>query len=156
MIDVQNDRGFAVDVNRLATAARVVLQQHDQSDAGLTIVLTTDEAVTDLNREFRDVDAPTDVLSFPAELLAVPDEPVYLGDVLIAYPYAAAQAEREQHGVTESLMLLAIHGTLHLLGYDHDTPARRADMWTAQDRALSVLQLPLEIVPALEAYESND
>jgi probable rRNA maturation factor len=156
MIDVQNDPGFGVDVDRLEAAAQLVLQQHDQPDASLTLVLTTDEAVADLNREFRGVDAPTDVLSFPAELPALPDEPVYLGDVLIAYPYAMAQALREKQAVTESLMLLAIHGTLHLLGYDHDTLARRAEMWAAQDRALRALDLPLELVPALEAYESNN
>jgi probable rRNA maturation factor len=156
MIEVQNDAGFAVAAARLEAAAALVLQQHDQPGSSLTIVLAADEAVADLNREFRGVESPTDVLSFPADMPLLPDEPNYLGDVIIAYPYAVAQAQRENQDVTESLLLLAIHGTLHLLGYDHDTTARRAEMWAAQDEALRALHLPLDLVPALEAYESND
>jgi probable rRNA maturation factor len=140
----------------LEAAAALVLRQHDQPDSSLTIVLAADEAVADLNREFRGVESPTDVLSFPADMPLLPDEPNYLGDVIIAYPYAVAQAQRENQDVTGSLLLLAIHGTLHLLGYDHDTTARRAEMWAAQDEALRALHLPLDLVPALEAYESND
>ena len=94
---------------------------------------------------------------FPAEIMPV-DEPgvsSYLGDLVIAYPYATTQAAREGHVLMESLCLLVVHGTLHLLGYDHDTPGNRARMWAAQDRALAAMMIPLDIVPALENYEQE-
>ena len=157
-IEVINESGYAVDATRLQEAAQVVLDQEAVADAGLTIVITDDAAVAALNRQYRGVDAPTDVLSFPADnpMVDEDDEPPYLGDLIIAYPYAQAQAAREGHDLADSLALLVAHGTLHLLGYDHDTAAHRAEMWAAQDTALTTLRIPLEIVPALESYDHEN
>jgi probable rRNA maturation factor len=154
-IAVMNAAGYAVDTPRLQEAAAAVLQQQAAPDSSLTIVVTGDEEVAALNWQYRGVNAPTDVLSFPADVPPVDldDEPPYLGDLIIAYPYAAAQAQREGHDLTLSLMLLVAHGTLHLLGYDHDTAARRAEMWAAQDAALRALGVDLSIVPVLESYD---
>lgn len=152
-IEIQNDDGYAVDEARLAGAVETVLRAHGLTgERAVTIVFTSDDDVAALNRQFRGVDAPTDVLSFPADAppVEIPGEPVYLGDLVIAYPYASAQAEREGHGLSDSLTLLVVHGTLHLLGYDHDDQAKRAEMWAAQARALDSLNVPLDIVPALE------
>ena len=157
-IVVQNEAGYVLDEERLCQAAATVIgQQRAPADAGLTIVITDNEAVQALNRQYRGIDAPTDVLSFPVDALpaGVSDELPYLGDLVVAYPYAAAQAEREGHHLVESLCLLVIHGTLHLLGYDHDTAANRAAMWAAQDRALATIGISLDIVPALENYEQE-
>lgn len=156
-IDVQNDDGFAVDAASLQQAARAVLLRHDvDHESAMTVVITTDQAVHALNLQHRQVDSPTDVLSFPADPL--PEELVdleapYLGDLVIAYPYASAQAEREHHPLRDSLMLLVVHGTLHLLGYDHDTPENRAEMWAEQGAALRELQIDEGIVPALEGSD---
>jgi probable rRNA maturation factor len=155
-IAVVNEAGFAVEVERLQSAAASVLEQQDAApDSSLTIVITYDAAVAALNRQYRGVDAPTDVLSFPADEppVELEDEPPYLGDLIVAYPYSVAQAQREGHDVMQSLMLLVAHGTLHLLGYDHDTAANRAEMWAAQDKALTALGVDLSIVPALESYD---
>lgn len=155
-IGIVNETGYPVDVERLRQAAAIVLQQEQATpDASLTIVIADDAAVAALNRQYRGVDAPTDVLSFPADEPPVEeeDEPPYLGDLVVAYPYSAAQAKREGHDLTQNLMLLVAHGTLHLLGYDHDTAANRAQMWAAQDRALRVLGVDRGIVPALESYD---
>ena len=81
---------------------------------------------------------------------AIEGLPVYLGDLIIAYPYAQAQAVREAQDLMQSLALLVVHGTLHLLGYDHDSPAGREAMWSAQDQALRSLDLPLSLVPSYE------
>jgi probable rRNA maturation factor len=159
-IDVQNDDGFAVDADALQRAARAVLGRHDvEDDSAMTVVITTDEAVHALNLQHRQVDSATDVLSFPADPLpeelaelAELEDP-YLGDLVIAYPYASAQAEREGHALRDSLMLLVVHGTLHLLGYDHDTPENRAEMWAEQAAALRELGIDEGIVPALEASD---
>lgn len=157
-IEIQNDQNFEIDPQRLTLAAQTVLEAHDlPRGAEMSIVITTNEAVAKLNLDFREIDAPTDVLSFPADDLPdglaemMDDAPVpYLGDIIIAYPYALAQAEREGHDVSDSFALLAVHGTLHLLGYDHDTLENRAQMWATQDEILTRLNISTEIVPSLE------
>ena len=152
-VDVQNDAAYACDSARLQEAAKVVLSKHNADpDTSLSIVITDDAHVAALNLQFRGMDAPTDVLSFPADAppIAIPDEPPYLGDLVIAYPYAASQAERAGHNLDDSLSLLVVHGTLHLLGYDHDTDANRAKMWAAQEAALKILNISPNIVPKLE------
>jgi probable rRNA maturation factor len=158
-VDIQNDDGYAVDAIRLQAAASCVLaQEAAQPDCALTIVLMDDAGVARLNAQFRGVDAPTDVLSFPADApsVAMPDEPPYLGDLVIAYPYAAAQAARETHALEDSLSLLVVHGVLHLLGHDHDTPERRASMWAAQAHALGTLNVPQHVAPSLEDVLEHD
>jgi probable rRNA maturation factor len=161
-IDVQNDAGFPVDADRLKAAAVLTAQQGGRESAALTVVITDDASVAALNRQFRGVDAPTDVLSFPADApppmpdddgVMDDDDLPYLGDLVIAYPYASAQAARLGHDLIDSLTLLVVHGTLHLLGADHDTAERRAAMWAAQARALTALGVSLAIVPALEESE---
>jgi probable rRNA maturation factor len=155
-IEIQNDHEFDIDEARLQLAAQTVLNAHELSNGGsMSIVVTTNEEVAALNNAYRGIDAPTDVLSFPAddlptELAQVVIESPYLGDVIIAYPYAAAQAQREGHALQDSLALLVVHGTLHLLGYDHDTSENRAKMWAAQAEALMALHIPTHLVPALE------
>jgi len=158
-INVQNQGNYAVDASRLQTASKMVLSQHDiHPDTTLTVVITDNEFVRNLNRQYRNVDAPTDVLSFPAAAppIEIEDEPPYLGDLVIAFPYASAQAERESHNLGDSLALLVVHGTLHLLGYDHDTDAHRAEMWAAQEVALITLGIPIDIVPRLEGASHDD
>lgn len=155
VVDVQNGAEYACDSARLQNAAKAVLSNHDvEPESSLSIVITDDSHIAALNLQFRGVDAPTDVLSFPADEppVAIPDEPPYLGDLVIAYPYAAVQAERAGHNLDDSLALLVVHGTLHLLGYDHDTDSNRAKMWAAQDEALKSLDISLNIVPKLENH----
>lgn len=152
-VDIQNDNHYPLNDNHLADAAKMVLSQHAvQSDSSLSVVIVADDFVQGLNRQFRGIDAPTDVLSFPADSppVVIEGEPPYLGDLIIAYPYAAAQAEQTGHGLNDSLALLVVHGTLHLLGYDHDTPVNRALMWAAQESALCALGILVEIVPSFE------
>ncbi|MEL6152160.1 MAG: rRNA maturation RNase YbeY [Chloroflexota bacterium] len=156
-VDIEVDEPFAVDETQLRKAIKTVLRQHESDPrTGVAVRVTDNVTVQQLNRDFRGVDGPTDVLSFPAELPPMPDaaeladDAFYLGDLAIAYPYAAAQAQRLSHDLTHSFGLLVVHGTLHLLGYDHDTPENKAVMWAAQANALTALGIPLVIVPALE------
>jgi probable rRNA maturation factor len=160
-VDVQNqnEQSFIVDVARLQAAVAEVLSQHDvHEDTSLSVVIADDEFVHSLNMQHRGVDSPTDILSFPADEppIDIDDEPPYLGDLIIAYPYASAQAAREGHALGDSLVLLVVHGTLHLLGYDHDTAENRAEMWAAQEASLRALNIPLDIVPALETVHHDD
>ena len=151
-IDIQNRGDYPLDADTLIQAIQaVLLQENAAPSSAVSVVITDDAEIATLNQQFRDVDGPTDVLSFPAEPLpaaiAEAQEERYLGDLVIAFPYARAQAEREGHNLNASLTLLAVHGTLHLLGYDHDEPERKAAMWAAQAQALQTLNIAIDIVP---------
>jgi probable rRNA maturation factor len=111
-----------------------------EQEAELTLVLTGDDQVHALNRQFRDVDAPTDVLSFPAGDVDPDTGRLYLGDVIISLPRAQAQAQAEGHSLEDELRLLVVHGALHLLGYDHADEQEQVAMWAAQMKILACLK----------------
>lgn len=159
IVNIQNEQGYPLDAAHLQLAAQTVLAAHDvPPDSTMTVVIAGDDTITRLNRDYRGVDAPTDVLSFPADAMPdeFDDEPPYLGDLVIAYPYALAQAQQHGHTPADSFALLVVHGTLHLLGYDHDTPENRASMWQAQERALLALGISPAIVPALAGDDDDN
>jgi probable rRNA maturation factor len=110
--------------------------------ASLTLVVTDEAEVQALNRTFRGEDKPTDVLSFvDGEESA--DTDLYLGDIVIALPVAQRQALEGGHSVSAELQLLAVHGTLHLLGHDHAEPDEKARMWAAQAAILHAIAAPI-------------
>jgi probable rRNA maturation factor len=124
----------------LEQAVRQTLQQSGAPpEAELTIVLTDDAQLHSLNQQFLGIDAPTDVLSFPGGDTDPDSQSLYLGDVLISYPRALAQATSAGHNVEEELQLLVVHGVLHLLGHDHATEEEQAAMWAVQTQALQSL-----------------
>lgn len=155
-IEIEVNDGYTVNEPRLKQAIGWVLQQHEcEAGTGVSVQVVDNATVQMLNHTYRGVDAPTDVLSFPSDVPPLPEEAddaeaLYLGDLALAYPYASAQAAKLGHVLDDSLTLLVVHGTLHLLGYDHDTPENRAEMWEAQAEALTALGVPLAIVPTLE------
>jgi len=124
----------------LEQAAQATLDhQSAPPDSTLTIVLTGDDTLHDLNLRFMGVDAPTDVLSFPSGERDPETGDLYLGDVLISYPRAESQAAQDSHPVTAELQLLTVHGTLHLLGHDHADEGEKSRMWTAQGEILAMI-----------------
>lgn len=143
---IQVDEPFEgeVDAPDLAAAVAAVLAAEGRSDGALTVVVTGDETVTDLNLRYLGIDGPTDVLSFPAEeptpgFVSAPEAAGYLGDVIIAFPFTRRQAEALGRSLRDELRLLAVHGTLHLLGFDHAEPAEEAAMWARQAAILEGL-----------------
>jgi len=118
-------------------------------DLELTIVMSNDSELNELNRQFLGVDAPTDVLSFPADELDPDSGILYLGDVILSLPRAQAQAAAAGHGVDAELQLLTVHGVLHLLGYDHTGPDDKAAMWSRQAEILTLLGCSI-IAPSSE------
>lgn len=91
--------------------------------------MVNDARIRELNRQYRNIDSPTDVLAFAMGEGEFADlHPQILGDVVISMDKAGEQAERAGHGLPEELRLLAVHGTLHLLGYEDETPSGRARM----------------------------
>ncbi len=131
---------FAPDLLEHA-AQETLICQAALSDADLTIVLTGDGRIQALNRDFLGRDAPTDVLSFPADETDPETGRRYLGDVVISLPRAVEQAAGRGHAVEAEVQLLAVHGVLHLLGHDHADAEERARMWAAQADVLERLGL---------------
>ena len=123
MIDVLSETVAITDAERtgIERAAQAALA-FEGRDGDLTILIDTPERIRTLNREFRNVDRVTDVLTFPAwegEISLSADG--YLGDIMICYERAKEQAIEYGHSLERELSFLAVHGVLHLLGYDHMT-----------------------------------
>lgn len=136
MIHIQPHPDFSkIDV--LEQTARAALDhQSVKDDVALSIILTDDEQLRVLNRDYLGIDSPTDVLSFPASEADPETGARYLGDILISVPRAAEQAKAAGHDLRSELQLLVIHGVLHLLGHDHAEAEEKAHMWAAQAEVL--------------------
>ncbi|MBE5785241.1 MAG: rRNA maturation RNase YbeY [Clostridiales bacterium] len=131
------------DLEEILTNAAEAALAYEGEEGDITILVVDDETIHEMNRDYRDVDRPTDVLSFPAAegetLLAIPD--AFLGDIAISLPRAQAQAEEYGHSLLRELTFLAVHGSLHLMGYDHMNDADRAEMFARQDRILEKMRI---------------
>ncbi len=140
-INVQFDPQYTGLAEAARLAAETVLSHEQAPPGAVSVVLASDEALQRANRQFAGIDEPTDVLSF-SDGEAMPDaEGVYFGDVLIAVPTAARQAERGGHTLEDEISLLTVHGMLHLLGQDHAEPAEKAAMWSRQRALLELLEI---------------
>jgi probable rRNA maturation factor len=110
----------------------------------VSLVFTDSETVQQLNRDYRGIDEPTDVLAFymlplneaDDSFALPPDGVTRLGEVIISYPQAAEQAREQGHSTERELTLLIIHGMLHLLGYDHEEEDEEAEMKTREKELL--------------------
>jgi probable rRNA maturation factor len=108
----------------------------------LAVHLVGEESIQALNAEHRGIDAATDVLSFPLhepDFVLPPDEPAHLGDVVVSYTRAVAQAEEYGHSVEREVAYLVAHGVLHVLGYDHEAESDRLRMRQKEEEALQPL-----------------
>ena len=140
MIHIQTEFPFAEEL--LERAAQAVLENASQpSESELSIILTDDARLHELNLNYLGVDAPTDVLSFPASETDPETGGHYIGDILISLPRAGAQAEAAGHALEAEVQLLVVHGVLHLLGHDHAEPEEKTRMWHAQAEILKSLGL---------------
>jgi probable rRNA maturation factor len=142
----------------LKEAAQAALdQQRVRGKVEITLAITGDAQLRALNLTFRKINKPTDVLSFgidPSGGLEPPEGLAYLGDVIISYPMARAQAKAGGYPIEAELQLLVVHGVLHLLGHDHDKPKEKAKMWKAQSAVLK--RIGSEITgPAETDYDKN-
>jgi probable rRNA maturation factor len=130
-------------LERVLTAAAEAALAYEGAAGDITISVVDDEEIHRMNREYRGVDRPTDVLSFPAAegdaFPAIPD--AFLGDIAISLPRAKMQAEEYGHSLLRELTFLTVHGTLHLLGYDHIMDEDRARMFARQDEILEKMRI---------------
>lgn len=153
---------WARDVATQALAQGLTQNGEGAGPVSLSLVIADDEAVRDLNREYRGLDENTDVLAFafnhpghyegddpPPEqaesepFIATPEDSGYFGEVLVSYPQCLRQAMPGSGAALNELALLITHGVLHLLGHDHMTDAQERDMRAREDRVMATLGLPV-------------
>lgn len=140
----------------VARAARAMLRALAIPGAELSIMLTSDARIQELNRVYRRKDKPTDVLAFAQREGRLGDRAgAVLGDVVISVPTARRQAEATSRPVAHEVLWLLAHGLLHLLGWDHDTPARDARMRRETARLFEAAS-PTSNVKARRARRSAD
>lgn len=121
-------------------AIRTAAEAISNANGEVAVVLTDDAAIRVLNRDWRKLDEPTNVLSFPAPAHPGKSEaPALLGDIVIAYETTAREAVAEGKPFSHHLAHLAVHGFLHLLGYDHESDADAQDMERLEARILARL-----------------
>ena len=156
-IDYETDREIGIEYEELAekVVQKVLDMEGCPYDAQVNLVLTDNEEIERVNTEFREIHAPTDVLSFPmipfetpADYAIVGEDQSYfdldtdellLGDIMISVDKVFAQAEEYGHSVTREFCFLVAHSMLHLLGYDHMTPEEAVVMENKQRTALDEL-----------------
>jgi probable rRNA maturation factor len=144
--DCWHDEPDAETVILRAVAAAAETADADTDGAELAVMLTDDEGIRTLNRNWRGIDKPTNVLSFPALQPTAPpgddDPPRMLGDIAIAYETLRREADEEQKPFDHHLSHLAVHGFLHLIGYDHETDAEAEAMEALEREVLAQLGIP--------------
>jgi probable rRNA maturation factor len=148
-IKIQIDDPFVESINQALiekAACKTLETKEGYYSFELGIVITDDENIYKINREYRGVDAPTDVISFALlegddSFVMPPDNTLHLGEVVISYPRAAEQAKEQNHSTERELAWLVTHGVLHLLGYDHENDAERQTMQAIESDILAEIGL---------------
>jgi probable rRNA maturation factor len=144
-IEIANESGVGVDSDAILAVARHALDEMGVNPlAELSILLVDADYMAELNHRWMDGDGPTDVLAFPMDEGSVDHgpgeagggEPALLGDIVLCPEMAAKQAAEAGHATADELALLTVHGTLHLLGYDHAEPDEEREMFGLQSRLL--------------------
>lgn len=134
----------------LKRAVEIVLKGEEiPSEAEISIVFVDDDQIRTYNAQYRGIDEPTDVLSFPQ--FAPGEEPeteegeYLLGDIMISLERAAVQAGELGHSLSREVAYLLVHGLYHLLGYNHDSPGRQKVMRICEKRVFAELSLEEEL-----------
>jgi len=142
MITVQVNQSTTLPVDEtilIQAAQQTLLSASVDRESELSIVLEDDLFLQQLNQKYLGIDAPTDVLSFPAGHIDPDTNSVYLGDVIISIPRAQSQATAGNHTLADELQLLVVHGVLHLIGFDHVGDEDKKNMQATQDEILKQL-----------------
>jgi probable rRNA maturation factor len=134
MIDLENKTSLEVDTHTLNALAQTLTSKD------IELIITTNDEIQQINKEYRGKNAPTDVLSFPYE--DMPMAP--LGSIVISSEFVEQKAQEFGHTQTDELTLLFIHGILHLLGYDHEVD--NGEMRKKEEELINKLHLPQSLI----------
>ncbi len=130
---------------QMESLLQLAAEMENVENAEVAVTFVDDPYIQQLNREYRGIDRPTDVLSFPMsddeEEIDIPEMVEMLGDIIVSIPRAEAQAEEYGHSFQRELGFLLVHGFLHLLGYDHHTEEEEREMFMRQEEILRRFQL---------------
>lgn len=158
-IEVETEASFEFDYEALAkeVIAAGLSAEHFPYEAEVSLTITTEEAIRDLNRTYRRIDKPTDVLSFPMLTIHAPGDfshleedddnfnpdtgEALLGDIVLSAVRVKTQAEAYGHSEKREFAFLILHSLLHLLGYDHETEKEAAAMNERQDAILEAMEI---------------
>ena len=128
-----------VDADHLHNYAQKTLVYLDAVDCDLTIVISSNADIQELNRTYRHIDAPTDVLSFVYDMVDPETNARYLGDIIISAEKLREQADQAGHSIEKELCTLIVHGVLHLYGYDHEAEEGDPVMMPLQDKIVEAI-----------------
>ena len=134
-IEVTNTSGQlvpAAEINSLLTFALLELALNPECEVNVSFV--DDDYMTELHIKWMDEPGTTDVLSFPMDMPQTPGEAVTLGDIVISPVVAAEQAKAQGHSIEHEIYILAVHGLLHIIGYDHADKAEEKVMFDLQEK----------------------
>jgi probable rRNA maturation factor len=131
---------YQVDTELIMIGIQTALDLHQKNEVEIVLRLTDNEEITMLNHQYRNLSEPTDVLSFNHDFINPETNRLYLGDIIISLEMAKKQAQEHNHSLTDECMILSIHGTLHLLGYDHYLKKEEKEMWSMQEKIQQVLK----------------
>ena len=123
---------------------RVITSLFPENQFEISILICSDDEIQKLNQNYRQVNSPTDVLSFESEEVIPELGSRYLGDIVVSYDTALVQSQKMGHPVSNEILILLIHGLLHLLGFDHDNVKNKDIMWQKQYDALRILNLEVK------------
>jgi len=146
MIDFSSPKKYRaqVDFNRLETCLQTSLEKLGYAqDEAVTLKITDNKTIQRLNKTYRGVDAPTDVLSFENDYLDPESGLHYIGDIVISIEKAQEQAANNGHLLQQEVEMLFVHGVLHLCGYDHAEEDEYAEMSRIQNEILQTVGNPL-------------
>lgn len=128
-----------ISVEHLHTYAEKTLLYLDAVECDLTVVISNNADIQELNRTYRHIDAPTDVLSFVYDMRDPETNARYLGDIIISAEKLKQQAEQAGHSVDKELCVLIVHGVLHLYGYDHEAEEGEPVMLPLQEKIIETI-----------------
>ena len=146
---IDDGLGECLDISWLQSVVEQVLTAQDVSpEVEVSLVITSQERVQQLNRSYLGKDVPTDILAFsmlsageePSFFVPPPDGMTHLGEVVISYPQAVIQAEEHSHPIKKEIAILIIHGVLHLLGYEDEKPELKRLMAAKEQEILSYIE----------------
>lgn len=146
MIEINNLTKTRIEEKRLKQAAEAALEEIKKEKAEVSLALVGGKRMRALNKTYRGKDKPTDVLSFSQierskKFVKAPEKIIRLGEVVVCLPVARKQAKRSKHSLLKELIILLIHGILHLAGYEHERSAREAKkMEKAQNKIMEIIK----------------
>jgi probable rRNA maturation factor len=155
-INVLIEDGLEIDLDSewlQKVVEKPLVLENTPSMVEISLVITGQERIQELNRDYRGQDRPTDVLSFSLSqekedeeevpFLGPPDGMLHLGEVIISYPQASMQAAESGHSIKREMAVLIIHGVLHILGYDHEKPEMELLMQAREKEVMAEIEKEL-------------